>query len=164
VVEATRIFPGLYLGSRPPLGSELARAGFTTLLLCASEYQPRSSNFPGLQAVIHVPLEDAKPTDRELALASSAALLVAQRQRRGERVLVSCSMGRNRSGLVAALALSRLTSCSPAAAARLIALLRTGPDGFPALSNLHFLRALEQLPGLSRENSELRRRTWSEHR
>jgi protein-tyrosine phosphatase len=58
--------------------------------------------------VFHAPLDDnpwCPPSPREQAIAHGAAREVARRLRKGQRVLVTCAMGLNRSGLVSALAL-----------------------------------------------------------
>jgi protein-tyrosine phosphatase len=81
-------------------------AGFGVLVLCADDYQPPASLFPGVQ-VIHAPLDDSdirqRPQDE--AIARAAAKRVADAMRTGGEVLVTCRAGRNRSGLVAGLAL-----------------------------------------------------------
>ncbi len=83
---------------------------FDTLVLCADEYQPSSKEFPGISQVIHVPLnDDGSPmTPNEMRFALKAGLEVAKQLRQGRRVLVTCWMGRNRSGVVSALALENL--------------------------------------------------------
>jgi protein-tyrosine phosphatase len=147
-IDATRVVPGLYIGSKPPRGLQLGKLGVTTLVLAARELQPRSIEFPGVSHVIHVPLLDSVPTQRDLDRAMSAALDIADRVERGETVLVTCSMGRNRSGLIAALAMSLLMCWPPSEAAAYLQMIRVGPDGHPALTNKHFVRALSRMPAL----------------
>jgi protein-tyrosine phosphatase len=105
-LDASLIVPGLYQGSAPAPGPELARLGFKGLILCADEYQLPAEAFPGLR-VIHAPNDDSgrEPTRLEIFRAWRAAAVVAQEVARRRAVLVTCAQGRNRSGLVSALAL-----------------------------------------------------------
>ena len=75
-------------------------------MLCAKEYQPLASLFPGVH-VIHAPFDDSgrAMTTAEAAIAIQAAKAVATLLKLRRPVLVTCAMGLNRSGLVAALAL-----------------------------------------------------------
>jgi protein-tyrosine phosphatase len=81
-------------------------AGFDLLVLCAEEFQPPASLFPGVK-IIHAPLDDTdirfRPHDE--ATAKAAAKRVADAMRAHSKVLVACAQGRNRSGLVVGLAL-----------------------------------------------------------
>lgn len=109
--DASEIYPNLWQGSRPPEGPALASYGYGAVVFCAKEWQPDVSRFPGIR-VIYAPNDDdysRGPTRKELTLALRAAREVAQLVARGVRVLVSCQMGLNRSGLVSALALHFLT-------------------------------------------------------
>lgn len=87
-------------GSKPPTG---VRLPFDTIVLAAVEYQP---DMPGIE-VLRAPLEDSgpPPTIADRAVIYSAAHEVANRLRAGRRVLVTCYQGRNRSGVIAGLAL-----------------------------------------------------------
>jgi protein-tyrosine phosphatase len=118
-------------GSAPPVG---ARLPFDVVVLAAREYQPA---LPGYE-VLRVPLEDRFPPNpppdaRTRSLVAEAASRIARRVRSGRRVLVTCHAGRNRSGLLAGLALVEL-GVPGLQAATLIRLLRDG------LQNPHFLR------------------------
>lgn len=114
-------------GSAPPDG---ARLPFNTVVLAADEYQ--HANFPGSD-VIRVPLDDSgpPPTPEERRAIRETAREVARRVRAGQRVLVTCWQGRNRSGVISGLALSELGIPGPRAA-KLIRRLRNG------LTNPHF--------------------------
>lgn len=105
-LDVTQIVPGLWMGSKPETGHAVSKAGFGLLVLCADQYQPPASHFPGVK-VIHAPLDDSdirlRPHDE--ATARAAAKRVADAMRTGSEVLVTCWAGRNRSGLVACLAL-----------------------------------------------------------
>ena len=98
------LMPGgvLAQGSAPPAG---VRLPFDVIVLAAMEYQP---DLPGYE-VIRVPLDDGPPpneaTRRRIR---AAAREIAARVRTGERVLVTCWQGRNRSGVLAGLALVNL--------------------------------------------------------
>jgi protein-tyrosine phosphatase len=119
-------------GSAPP---PRVRVPFDTVVLAAAEYQP---DLPGY-AVIRVPLEDRFPPNPPPDLFTrhairEAARTIAREVRHGRRVLVTCWAGRNRSGVLAGLALCEL-GVPGMRAASLIRLLRAG-----ALSNPYFLR------------------------
>lgn len=103
-VDADRIAPRLWQGSRPPTGLTLAQRGFDVLVLCAF-YQPPPEEFPGLQ-IARAPMHDSYAIPD---VAFDAARLVAVQLAVGQRVLVTCEAGFNRSGLVSALALWYLT-------------------------------------------------------
>jgi protein-tyrosine phosphatase len=141
MMDATCIIPGLYQGSIPVTGDELRNRGFHTLILCAEEHQPSSVNFPGLK-VVHAPNDDngSQPTSKEMRIALQAADVVARDVAKGKNVLVTCMQGRNRSGLVTALAVSRLTGMSGRQSIRLVKHLRKN-----ALTNPAFCQVLEQI-------------------
>lgn len=104
-IEATEIVPGLYQGSRPPVGPVLARSGVDVLVLAAVEHQPQAVSFPGVR-VIHVPLEDrVDPSEEDRQVVRAVGREVAASVAHGERVLVTCYMGRNRSGWIVGHAL-----------------------------------------------------------
>jgi len=116
------------------VGQEVA---FDTVVLCAREYQ--QVRLPGVE-LLRARLDDSgpPPTRREVAEAWGAAARVARRVRAGKRVLVTCAMGRNRSGLVAGFALvmlgyGRRQAVGMVRAAR-------GPN---ALSNEYFVALLK---------------------
>lgn len=98
------LMPGdqLAQGSAPPLD---AHPPFDVIVFSAMEYQP---DFPGY-IVMHVPLDDGPPpsgaTRRRIR---SAAREIAEHIRAGRRVLCTCWQGRNRSGVLAGLALVEL--------------------------------------------------------
>lgn len=136
-------------GSRPPIGAVLAPT-FTTLVLCAKELleltaQGLPNAYPDV-IVLKVPLDDNKPTQDEIRTVLVAAHDIAVRIRRGERVLVTCNQGRNRSGLLVALTLMELGVCADAAIAR----VKHARNN--ALTNTYFvrvLRAYDKMPKLS---------------
>jgi protein-tyrosine phosphatase len=138
-IDADRIAPKLWQGSRPPLGHALAKAGFDVVVLCAGEYQPASPELPGVR-VIRAGIDDAVPSRAELDVVWEAGRRVARHLGRGDRVLVTCYQGWNRSGFVTATALYLLTG---APGRQCIEAVRAGRDG--ALSNREFCRVLERL-------------------
>lgn len=129
----------LAVGPRPPMGSAVARGGFHMLVLSAESYQPPASRFPGVH-VLHVPLnDDGRPmTNAERAAARRAAGIVVRELARGHHVLVTCEQGRNRSALVAAIALVLTGQQRP----RAIATLRRMRTN--ALTNQDFERMLQR--------------------
>jgi protein-tyrosine phosphatase len=129
---ANEVVPGLYQGSKPEPGCYPAEV----IILMAQEYQPRSHHFPCTRLVVHAPIDDnpayMAPDEREAVV--KAAEYVTRALRAGERVLVTCNMGLNRSGVVSALALRRTYGLSPDQA---IGLVRRARGSF-ALSNPQF--------------------------
>jgi hypothetical protein len=138
-LDVTRIAPKLYQGSFPRV--PLAAAGFPVLVLCAIELQQRPEEI-GL-TTLRCPLtDDGSPmTMRQWAMAIHTSAIVARSVARGERTLVSCAQGRNRSGLVVALTLYRLTDMSGPQTVEHVRRLRTG-----ALENDDFVHRLYRLP------------------
>jgi protein-tyrosine phosphatase len=83
-------------------------------------------------------------TIAEQRVAMQAATVVVQARARGDRVLVTCMQGRNRSGLIAALALRRLGVSADDA----VSMVRSA-RGIGALNNAHFLALLRAATPLS---------------
>ena len=108
------------------------------LVLCAEEYQPPSSDFPGVH-VIRARLDDAVPSKREIAEALVAADYVRRNMEIGRVCLVTCAMGLNRSGLVSGLAM-RMAGYDGPTAVRAVKSAR----GEYALSNEHFRKLVER--------------------
>jgi protein-tyrosine phosphatase len=124
----------LWIGGAPPGGLQLAKDGFTSVVLCAQEFQPSAEDYPGLD-ILHAPFNDNgdEPKPEELNVALGASRQVAKWVRDGGKVLVTCWQGYNRSGLVTALALMRLTGMSGQSAVFKVQEKRPG-----ALRNVHF--------------------------
>jgi protein-tyrosine phosphatase len=108
------------------------------VVLCAIEHQPPASAYPGIR-VLHAPFDDAsEPVDEATwETARQASREAAKQLLKGRRVLVTCHMGINRSGLVSALTLLRLTPMSGEDAVRTVQSRRPG-----ALSNPYFVDAV----------------------
>ena len=134
VVDATHLWRGLYQGSRPPVGPWVRSAGFDVLVLAAEEYQPHDRSFPGV-AVIHAPLKDGPVTDRSRKTIRNASRLVHAYLAAGKSVLVTCNMGLNRSGVIAATSIRRAIGAEPMMIVEHIKNKR----GVLALSNQHFV-------------------------
>lgn len=137
-----RIHKGLFQGSRPLPGYVLGHEGFKLLVLCAEEYQPAANNFPGVQ-VVYAPNDDDSsrlPTRDELRLAIQAARQAVPVLEGGGKVLSTCHMGLNRSGLVSALTLHLWLGVSGEQAIRLVQRGRRG-----ALRNPGFVACLSRL-------------------
>ena len=128
------VLPGcLAQGSAPQANVDLP---FDVLVLCAMEFQPPSFNYPSVK-VLHVPLDDSGPPTRaEVHLALLAAHRVYSYLRQGRRVLTTCAMGRNRSGLVNGLALVEYGYSSVHA----VELIRQARRN--ALTNVHFVEVI----------------------
>lgn len=127
------VTPLLAIGSAPPAGVPLK---FDMLVLTAQEYQPDANSFPGVQ-LVYAPLDDDDIPARDIERARVAGRIASNAVRQGKRVLVTCYMGRNRSGLVTAFALKDLGFSSRDAIHKVKA--ARGPN---ALSNPYFVRAL----------------------
>jgi protein-tyrosine phosphatase len=113
-------------------------------VLCAGEIQPPDVHFPGVE-VLRARLDDSgpPPTQKECLEAAKAGLAVAEALNRDQRVLVTCAQGRNRSALVAGLALHERYGMSGAQA---VHHLRMARSAVPVLTNPHFVCALFRLP------------------
>lgn len=143
--SSTRLAKHLYIGAEPPMGPGLYAHGFDVLVLCAEEYQPPSSQFPGLN-VFHVPFDDSvnRMGRTQIRRLQIVAQQVAEEWKRGKRVLVTCHMGINRSALMSALVMSLISGESPAECGSLIRGLRTY-GGMRALDNPYFRTILSEL-------------------
>jgi protein-tyrosine phosphatase len=135
-LDCHEVIPDLWQGGAPMPGQ---LSSLDIIVLCAKEYQPKLAEFPGVKAVIHAPFDDAERlTSDEVRTAFDAARVVAHEHRRGRRVLVTCAQGRNRSGLVVALAL-RCLGRKPREAVSLVRRARLN-----ALTNTTFVNIIEQ--------------------
>jgi hypothetical protein len=140
LLDCNELLPGLWIGSKPPRGTVLRDAGFALCVFCAEEIQAKNKNeYPGI-SVLNAPLDDHEPTDREKMIAVSAAKFVSNwiKENKG-RVLVTCRMGLNRSGLVSALAWKMLEPKRPVK--HIIQEMRRERSSF-VLGNEHFVKFL----------------------
>lgn len=137
--DATVIAPRLWLGGVPPFDRDLPT--IDVLVLCARELQPSAPAFHGV--TLRCPLNDADPSPTEIRIADQAALAVAKAIASTKRVLVTCHLGLNRSALVVALALHRLTTMS---GDQIIERIRDR-RGRAALGNQHFVALIQRVVG-----------------
>lgn len=137
-LDVSNIVPRLWVGAPPPAERDLPE--FDMLVLCA-EAQPERVVFHG--QVVRCPIKNDVLSHQELAGVIMASRMVAQALGAGKRVLVTCAADANRSSLIAALALARLTRAS---AAELVMLVRAkrGPH---ALTTAFFQHVLQKLVG-----------------
>ena len=108
--NVNNIWSGLWQGARPPHGTFLAERGFQTLVLAAKEIQD-AHNYQDI-VVIKAPGDDDDRPHRLQAFLPvwhKAADVVAKRVADGQKVLVTCAQGLNRSGFITCVALHKLT-------------------------------------------------------
>ena len=106
MLDADKVAKSLYIGSYPADYEKggLKKHGFDALVLSAIEDQA-PGKFQDLD-VYRVPLRDDSVfglTDQEWADARKAAGWASDHLKRGDRVLITCHMGINRSALITAL-------------------------------------------------------------
>lgn len=150
-----QIHPGLFQGSYPKLTKELMQQ-FDVVVYCAMEKQPKAADLklvPRGKHVVGIPLDDDshQPITREqAAYMIKLARQLATHVRAGSRVLVTCAMGLNRSGIVTALTLMAVTGCpGPAAVGVVRQRRRPASDGTRALFNPIFARFVASSPPLA---------------
>jgi protein-tyrosine phosphatase len=133
-LDASNIVPRLWVGGQPPFDRDLP--AFDVLALCARELQPERPAFRGM--VIRCPIPDDHLSTAEVSRTLTTAKMVADALLGGQRVLVTCAAGINRSVLVASLALNRITRMG---ADDLVRVMRTRRHP-TALYNRHFQELL----------------------
>ncbi len=143
-VNASEVDRNLFVGAQPDVDTSVEDAGFKLLVLCAKEFQPRSAQmgFRGGCRVLHAPIDDARLTPLEVMTVKEAANDVARSVAAGQKTLVTCHMGLNRSALVAALAMLRLRPNLTAAQAVRVIRARRHKE---ALHNHHFVNLIEEM-------------------
>jgi len=138
-VSDSEVLPGLWIGAAPTPERALI-GGYDLIALTAKEYQPPQTAFRA--KLLRMPIDDSlAPTTEELMWAFLTGRRVAHAVADGKKTLVSCRMGKNRSGLVTALAARELLGLEGATAAHLVRQRRNG-----ALSNPAFYHFLTTLP------------------
>jgi hypothetical protein len=140
--DYSRVYPGLYQGSIP-VADDIWNEGFSMVILAAQEHQPEwlLALLPKDVKVIYVPLDDSLMSQlqpEEAVAACEVGRAVGRHIRKGGKVLVTCAMGLNRSGLISAFALYELTGWPAASLVHAIRQAR----GFCALSNPQFVRLI----------------------
>ena len=111
------------------------------IVLAAEEFQPPRDRLDPGARIIYAPNDDADLTPGQIQTAAAAAADVADALAREQDVLVTCFAGRNRSGLISALALHFLTGMSGRDAANLVRKAREN-----ALTNPSFSSFLDAIP------------------
>lgn len=115
------IIPGLAQGSYPD-PPKSAFQTFDVVVFCAEELQPRIQPPPG-KHMFKLPLDDDiyRPIPPEVsAILHQAAHSIATYLASGNKVLITCAQGVNRSGLMSALTLMYALRMSPRDAIKLI--------------------------------------------
>lgn len=137
--DVTKLTERLYIGSAP----EYPTDDFDVIVLCAEEYQPPSRHFRGL--VLRVPLNDSNATfpPETFDALREVAWDLADLWWQNSKILITCWMGRNRSALVSAVALSIILEMPTAQTAALIRKKRKDPLGHHALGNRYFWDLLQ---------------------
>ncbi len=136
---ATTIIPYLHMGS---VHATDDKSSYDMLVSAASEWDPYKLGSRSVKVTrLHIPLEDL-PWDfeqniNELFDLIEVTKIVSEYVAAGHEVLVFCSMGMNRSGVVVAMTMMHL-GYSPSQAVRLVR--RRHPC---ALSNKTFVEALK---------------------
>ena len=140
-IDAHRIAPKLYIGSRPP--ERVAQHGFDMVVLCALE-DIRHRDVPTLKVEL---IDVEEKMDRaDIARAMGAAAAVNAARLRGERVLVTCQAGVNRSSFVVALALVQ-SGWTPSGAIERIREKRLPPNKMMPLCNRMFVNLIHVVAG-----------------
>jgi len=116
--------------------------------LFAQEYQPDDPL--GRYELLKIGYDDnSGAEDVELSqvanLADGAADTLSDRLRAGKSCLSSCAMGLNRSGLVSALTLMKLTGMTPTEAVAQVRGMRRAQEGMQALCNPKFVEIIHRL-------------------
>lgn len=154
ILDAAEVAPRLWIGSHPPIPghrcgdhpieyhADVGECGFGFLALCAQEYQPDARHFPAVE-VCYAPFDDNHQglTTAEFRIAKQAAEETVAAHRRGKSCLVTCMAGRNRSGLVTAMALAELAGVDCGHAGQIVRDKR----GLGALTNPSFRGVLQQI-------------------
>ncbi len=137
VLDASNIARRLWIGGRPPFDRDIPDVDM--LVLCAREHQPQPIAFHGL--VYRCPLVDDHLDLSSISRALLAAHTVARVLLQKKTVLVTCSQGRNRSALVAGMALGYVTKMT---ADQIVELVRARRKISGVLSNEAFVGYLRK--------------------
>lgn len=138
-MEVFEVVPGLFIGTRLESGSDHATLGVDVIVDLEDWDWAWAPPVPTGRIYRASRLEDEDDVDPKVC---DVASFVAELVRSGRKVLVHCTEGLNRSGVVVARALM-VMGRSAGEAIRLVR-ERRGPsvDGFPALGNSAFVDRL----------------------
>jgi protein-tyrosine phosphatase len=125
MLDANEIIPRLWIGAAPaPL---YGVKGFDVVVMCAPLRDGEHvAEVPSGWMLAPFSDDIQPPTEREKLTIDAAVRWIVSQHKVGRRVLVLCREGRNRSGLVAALALASLTDIDAEARIRLVQQKRPG--------------------------------------
>ena len=148
--HASEVVPGLWVSGMPAPDWPLLDWGVTLLVSLSDHLPPQAARRfewgtrgeaagAGRIVFLHWPIEDGALPD--LDAAHLVAHSVARAVRSGRTVLLHCQEGRNRSGLIAALAVRELAGASGAEAVSRVRAARPG-----MLANRTFAEHLTSLP------------------
>jgi protein-tyrosine phosphatase len=134
-MEVFEVVPGLFIATRLEAGTEYRTLGVDAIIDLEDWEDAWTPPVPSGGLYVCLPMDDGDEVDPKVPeLAAFIASLVTS----GRRVLVHCTEGLNRSGVVVARALMDMGMTAGEA----IDLVRRGRgpsvDGFPALSNPAF--------------------------
>lgn len=139
-IDAHEMAPNLWQGSVPPRGSQLADEGFNVLVLCAIEYQPESEDFENVR-IIRAPFNDCESLSlKDNFIIANAVNEIAKLLLQGNKILVTCFAGLNRSGLITAMVMNKALNIPGKECIRTIQSKR-----YLALSNKSFARVVNEL-------------------
>ena len=136
----SQITPFLFQGSFKDATENLARTyrDYDVLVFCAEELQPPPHEVPANKTRIRIPFDDTHQIEklplRDIMKVAGVCAHAINHQR---RVLSTCAMGLNRSGLVSALTLIAAYGLSPKDAVQLLQQKRPH-----ALMNQHFVQVV----------------------
>ncbi len=138
-LDASNVYTRLWVGGKPPIGEDLP--GFDVLVLCAQEIQPANVAFHG--RVLRCPIPDGPLDTMQVSRVIGTGRIVAKEIARGQRALVTCAKGLNRSALVASFALAHITRMG---ANEIMQLMRSRRDAM-CLCTPYFQYLLTRLVG-----------------
>lgn len=130
-----------------------AKSNISVIGLFAREFQPedKSGRFEIIRfGYDDVPILNQAEFGRVAAVADRASDIFSDRLRKGKSCLSSCMAGLNRSGLVSALTIMKLTRKDPDQVIQHIRDTREPQLGMPALCNPSFVKLIRSLYPLRR--------------
>ena len=140
-MEVFEVVPGLYIATRLAAGTEYRTLGVDAIVDLEDWEDAWTPPVPAGGLYVCLPMDDGDEVDPKVPeLAAFIASLVTS----GRRVLVHCTEGLNRSGVVVARALMHMGMMAGEAIDLVRAKRGPSVDGFPALSNPAFEERLRR--------------------
>ncbi len=140
--SVSRVYENLFIGGAPPGGDFLSQNKIDCVILTANDHQD-ASIYKDIEVILaggwdsdHWPIPE-----EHLSKWKQAADIVVDRLRNGKKVLVTCMMGQNRSGLVTAMAMQKLLGKEHSA--EIVKHIQTYRKN--ALNNKHYVRYLLEI-------------------